>query len=156
MRWAHCFLYSFLVIVIDQLTKYWALHALVPYASIAIFPGLNFTLLSNTGAAFSFLSNAGAWHHWFFVIFTLVVSSFLVVFIVKQRHGLQAFAMSLILGGALGNFIDRMRLGAVVDFIDIFYHQYHWPVFNVADAAITVGACLWLYSTAFQPEPIKG
>lgn len=132
------------VIFADQFTKVWALHDLIPYQSKVIFPMLNFTLAFNTGAAFSFLHSSGAWHHWFFMAFSLGMSVALFVWLLTldASDRLQLLSLCLILGGALGNLIDRFKFGHVVDFIDVYYGQYHWPIFNVADSAICVGAVL--------------
>lgn len=141
------FALSFLVIVADQLTKYLALTKLTAYQARPIFPMLNFTLAFNTGAAFNFLSNSGNWHRWFFVLFSLSVSTFLVIWLARlpRKATLHSLALSLILGGALGNFYDRLTRGNVIDFIDFYYENHHWPVFNLADSAICVGAVLLLF-----------
>ena len=139
------FFVSALVVVLDQLTKYWALVYLTPYDAKPIFPMLSWTLAFNSGSAFSFLAESGRWHAWFFMTFSALVSFVLLVWIVRlntARLFKQAFALALILGGAVGNLIDRVRIGYVVDFIDVFYKTYHWPVFNLADSAICVGAVL--------------
>lgn len=140
------FILSVVVICIDQATKYWASVDLTPYHSEPVLPVLNLTLAYNTGAAFSFLHNAGAWHRWFFTGFSLLMSIGLIVWIARLPSSarLQLAALSLILGGAIGNLIDRADLGFVIDFIDIYYKNYHWPVFNMADSAICIGAVLLL------------
>lgn len=138
------FIVSTLVILVDQLTKHWALTHLEPSIEQAICPWFNFTLGFNTGAAFSFLNEAGPWHHYFFALFSLAMSAALMIWILRispQERG-QLAGISLILGGALGNFIDRLHYGHVIDFIDVYYRHYHWPAFNVADSAIVVGAIL--------------
>lgn len=138
------FLVSMLVIFCDQASKYWALSYLSLYQAKPIAPMINFTLAYNTGAAFSFLSGAGEWHRWFFASFSFIMSIILVVWIVKLKPKayLQHLSLSLILGGALGNLIDRAVYGYVIDFIDVYYKHYHWPVFNLADSAICIGAFL--------------
>lgn len=139
------FCVSALVVLLDQLTKYWALTYLTPYEAKPIFSMLSWTLVFNSGSAFSFLAESGRWHTWFFMSFSVLISLVLVVWIARlnaARLFQQAFALALILGGAVGNLIDRMRIGYVVDFIDVFYQSYHWPVFNIADSAICVGAVL--------------
>ncbi len=135
---------AFVVVCMDQLTKYWASIALAPYGSKPLLPVLHFTLAYNTGAAFSFLSGAGDWHRWFFTGFSTVMIVVLTVWLIRtpKTARLQWFALSLVLGGAVGNLIDRIRLGYVIDFIDVFYQTHHWPIFNVADSAICVGAFL--------------
>ena len=139
------FFVSVLVVLFDQLTKYWALVYLTPYETKPVFPMLSWTLAFNSGSAFSFLAESGRWHTWFFTGFSVLISLVLVVWIVRMnaaRLFKQAFALALILGGAVGNLIDRVRIGYVVDFIDVFYKTHHWPVFNIADSAICVGAVL--------------
>lgn len=151
------FLLSILIIALDQLTKLWAGGALVPYEPVNVMPMLNLTLAFNTGAAFSFMSTGGLWSRWFFSGFSFVVSILLVSWLlrtpVKQR--LQLTAISLILGGAIGNFYDRAFNGYVIDFIDLFYRQHHWPIFNVADMAICTGAFLLLVDLFFAKKEIS-
>ncbi len=133
---------SFVVAVCDQISKYVAAKHLVYQQSVAIFPGLKLTLVHNTGAAFSFLSQAGGWQRWFFIVLTSIVSLVLIYWLStlsRQRRWLAA-ALALVLGGALGNLWDRIALGYVIDFIDVFYDQWHWPAFNLADSCISVGA----------------
>lgn len=132
-----------LVCAADQATKLLALEHLRA-GDIVLAPFFKFSLAFNTGAAFSFLASAGGWQNLFFVGIAIVVS--IVILIMIRRLGSSdvqvAVALTLVLGGALGNLIDRMRLGYVVDFIDVHYQSWHWPTFNVADSAITVGAIL--------------
>lgn len=135
---------SVVIIVIDQLTKYLASDMLLLHEPVEIMPFFNLTLAHNTGAAFSFLSDASGWQRWFFIVLALVVS----VVILLWMRGLArnashiAISLALILGGALGNVWDRIQLGYVVDFIDVYYDQWHWPAFNVADSSITIGTVL--------------
>ena len=137
---------SLIVIVLDQITKHMASANLMMFDPVAIMPMLNFTLMHNEGAAFSFLSDAGGWQRWFFSILAFVVSIILIVWIKKLKPEERALAISLalILGGAIGNLIDRLRFGYVVDFIDVYYNDMHWPAFNIADSAISVGAVLMI------------
>lgn len=150
---------SLTVVVLDQLIKYLATHFLNYYEPVNILPGFNLTLVHNTGAAFSFLSNAGGWQRWFFVALSIAVSIAILVWLYTlpaQRKWL-ACGLCLILGGAIGNVWDRIVLGYVIDFIDIYYGAWHWPAFNIADSAITVGAVI-LFIDALrdgQPEPDK-
>lgn len=148
------FIFSFVVMLLDQASKYWALHALIPYQPEAIMPMVNLTLAYNTGAAFSFLSGAGDWHRWFFTGFSTLMSCVLVVWLMRTPTSarLQLVAISLILAGAVGNLIDRVLLGHVIDFIDVYYAHYHWPVFNLADSAICLGAFLLLVDMCFQAK----
>ena len=144
---------SGLVIALDQSSKWLAERLLVLGQPVPMLPSFNLTLLYNTGAAFSFLAQAGGWQRWFFLLLSLAISIVLVTWIGRLQRGqtLLAVALSLILGGAVGNLIDRLAHGHVIDFIDIYYNHWHWPAFNVADLAITVGAILLvldnLYST---------
>ena len=142
---------SMLMIGLDQGSKYWALHALYPYQPWAIFSGLNLTLVFNSGAAWGFLSHSGVWHHYFFIGFGLIMSLGLAVWIsyLSSHAMIQLLALSLILGGALGNVIDRIRFEYVIDFIDVYYQTHHWAVFNIADSSIVLGA-LMLF---FWPNP---
>jgi len=134
---------AFVVVLADQATKLLAMEHLRDGA-IALAPSLNLSLAFNTGAAFSLLADAGGWQNLFFVVVALVVS--VVIFMMMRRLGASdkqvAAALMLVLGGAIGNVIDRVRLGYVIDFIDVYYRHWHWPTFNVADSAITVGAIL--------------
>lgn len=135
---------SGLVIVLDLASKALATHYLTLYQPVPLFPGFNITLMHNTGAAFSFLSDAGGWQRWFFSVIALLVSIGIVVWM-KRLPTTQlwlAIALALILGGALGNLWDRLTLGYVVDFIELYYGRWSWPAFNVADSAISVGAVL--------------
>ena len=133
-----------LVLVLDQASKLIALQSLPPHGGIELLPFLNLTLVYNTGAAFGFLSNAGGWQHLLFTGVAAVVS--IAILVMVRRLGPKdiqvVIALMLVLGGALGNVADRLRLGHVVDFIDVYYRAWHWPAFNVADSAITIGAVL--------------
>jgi len=135
---------SLLVIALDQLSKQYAEAQLVYHKSVAVFPGFNFTLMYNEGAAFSFLSDAGGWQRWFFTALSVSISIVLVVWIKRLEldKRILAAGLALILGGAIGNVIDRILFGHVIDFIDVYYQSRHWPAFNIADSAITLGACL--------------
>lgn len=142
---------SVLVIVLDQITKYMASTMLVYYKPVALMPLFNLTLMHNTGAAFSFLSSAGGWQRWLFTAIALGVSVFLVLWLkrLSVQEKLQAISLALILGGALGNVIDRIRFGYVVDFLDFYYDKWHFPAFNIADSAITIGAVLIIFDSIF-------
>lgn len=144
-KW-HYLLISILVCFFDQVTKIMVVKKLTLYSSVHILPKINFTLMYNTGSAFSFLSNSGSWHLWFFLIFSLIMSVVIFVWIMKTplAQVTQLVSLSLILGGAVGNIIDRIHYGHVIDFIDVYHNQYHWPAFNIADSAISVGAVLFL------------
>lgn len=142
------------IIILDQVTKILADQFLQYHQPIAIAPMFNLTLMYNPGAAFSFLADQGGWQRWFFLGLTSAVSVFIFLWIrkLKTSQKLQYTALALILGGALGNLIDRAIYGHVIDFLDIYYQQHHWPAFNIADSAITVGAILLIYDTLKNPH----
>lgn len=133
-----------LVIVLDQVTKLAAERLLVLHQPVPVLPGLNLTLVYNRGAAFSFLASHAGWQRWFLSALAAVVSAALVVWILrlKAHERLLAAGLALIVGGALGNLVDRVLYGHVIDFVDVYHRQWHWPAFNVADSAIVVGAAL--------------
>jgi len=135
-----------LVVILDLYTKSIASDMLRMYQPVAMFPGFNFTLMHNKGAAFSFLSDQSGWQRWFFSIIAVVVSGVILVWLKNLSKGQiwMAVALSLILGGAVGNVYDRITLGYVVDFIDVYYGTAHWPAFNIADSAICVGAVMFI------------
>lgn len=138
-------LLSAVVMVADQWTKHIALRHLSPYDPQPVIPGLlNWTLAFNPGAAFSFLAGAGGWQRWFFTALAMLVSAVIVVWLARTpRHDWRtALPLALVVGGAVGNVIDRIRFGQVTDFIQVYYQQWAWPAFNIADAAISVGAVL--------------
>jgi signal peptidase II len=137
---------SLLVLVLDQASKLLADAMLELYQPVVLIPYLAITKAYNTGAAFSFLADASGWQRWFFIGLTVVVSVVLLVWMrrLKEHESRVALALSLILGGAIGNLVDRVLYGHVIDFIDIYYGSWHWPAFNVADSAITIGAGLLL------------
>jgi signal peptidase II len=133
-----------LIVVLDQVTKALATHYLYMHAPVQLLPGLNLTLMHNTGAAFSLLSQAGGWQRWFFIVLASGVSIAIIVWIANlpATNRWMSCALALILGGAVGNLWDRIILGYVVDFIDVYYRDWHWPAFNIADSAITIGAIM--------------
>ncbi len=136
---------SLLIIVADQASKWWIRTRFDLYDRIEIVPWLDITRLHNTGAAFSFLSDAGGWQRWMFIGLALAVTLFIMIWLRRlPRTGqtLLAIALSLIVGGALGNVIDRAMLGYVVNFISVHRGTWYFPAFNVADSAISVGAAL--------------
>lgn len=132
-----------LVIVLDQLSKWWVLQNLGFGETIYVAPFWNWVLTYNPGAAFSFLADQPGWQRWLFTLLALGVSGWIAVMLRQQaQHRLLSLALTLVMGGALGNVIDRVRFGAVVDFIQWHVAGYYWPAFNVADSAITLGAVL--------------
>jgi signal peptidase II len=135
------------VIVADQAVKAWIMHHFSLFERVHALPVLDIILTYNTGAAFSFLSQASGWQRWVFVVLALGVSAALIVWMRRLNagvHGLLACGLSLIVGGALGNMIDRVAIGRVVDFIHLHWGHAYFPAFNIADSAITVGAALLL------------
>jgi len=137
---------SLLAIVLDQGSKLIIDSSMQLYQSIPVLPSFNLTYVHNTGAAFSFLSEAGGWQRWFFAGLALGISIIIAVWLSRlQKHEtLLAVSLSLILGGAVGNLIDRLAYGYVIDFLDVYYGTWHWPAFNIADSAITLGVALML------------
>ena len=137
---------SAVVLLLDQGSKLLADARLVFHEPVGVLPFFNLRLAYNTGAAFSFLGNAGGWQRWFFAGISVLVISVLVVWMrrLKPEQWQLSAAFALIIGGALGNLIDRLVYGHVIDFIDVYYKTWHWPTFNIADSAITVGAGLLL------------
>lgn len=144
---------SLVVIVVDQLSKYLVVSKLILHESLPLLPSLNLLRAENTGAAFSFLSGASGWQRWFFIVLAVTVSGFLIIWLKRLTTGqrLQAAALALILGGALGNLCDRLLHGYVIDFIDVYYQVWHFPVFNIADSAITIGAVLLILDALLYP-----
>jgi len=148
------------IIALDQLSKWAVLRAFSLGESVEVTSFFNLVLVYNRGAAFSFLSDAGGWQKWFFIVLALGVSAWIFVMLRSEPHKrLQSLALSLILGGALGNVIDRVLYGAVVDFLDFHLAGAHWPAFNVADSAITIGAAALIIEQLFSgkktPEQTK-
>ncbi len=137
---------SLLAIILDQASKLAIAGSMHLYQSIQIMPYFNLTYVHNTGAAFSFLSDAGGWQRWFFAGLALLISVVIAVWLarLKQHETLLAIALALVLGGAIGNLIDRLAYGYVIDFLDVYYQTWHWPAFNIADSAITLGVILML------------
>ena len=150
---------SLLAVVLDQVSKWAVDSSMQLYQSIHLVPYFNLTYVRNTGAAFSFLSEAGGWQRWFFAGLAIFISIVIAVWLarLKQHETLLAVALSLVLGGAIGNLIDRLAYGYVIDFLDVYYQTWHWPAFNIADSAITLGVILMLLESfgvvgSKQPE----
>ena len=142
------------ILVLDQALKFAVAGWLAGGRSVEVTPFFNVVLVYNAGAAFSFLAGAGGWQRLFFIAIAVVASVWIVALL--RRHGSETMfclALSLILGGALGNLIDRVWLGAVVDFLDFHARGWHWPAFNIADSAITCGAVLVVLDSLRPRKP---
>ncbi len=142
------------IIAADFATKAWVLNTFRLGEVREVLPFFNLVLVFNAGAAFSFLADAGGWQKWFFVVLALGISVWIALML--KRHATERLlpaALTLVLGGALGNVIDRLRFGAVVDFLDVHAAGWHWPAFNVADSAISVGVVLLLWHSFTHKEP---
>ena len=146
------------VFVADQLTKLWIVNHYQYGASEAVTSFFNLVRVHNFGAAFSFLNNEGGWQRWGFSIFAALVSLVILVWITRlsSQQKLEGLALALILGGALGNLYDRVTLGYVVDFLDFHWSNRHFPAFNIADSAISIGAVFILIDSFFKrPETVS-
>ncbi len=130
------------VVVADQISKWLAVKYLLGRPPVRILPVFDLTLVYNTGAAFGLLNDASGWQNAFFVGVAVTVSTFIVLALRRTTDLQVAVSLALILGGAIGNVVDRLQHGYVIDFLHWFYRDWHWPTFNVADSAITVGAVL--------------
>lgn len=143
---------SALVIVLDQVSKWLVASHLHAYDSVRVLPVFNLVLVYNAGAAWSFLADASGWQRWFFTVLALVVSIGIVVwlrFLPRRQFRWRAAALALVLAGALGNVIDRLWHGYVIDFLQFHYHGWYYPAFNLADSAITVGALMLILEGLF-------
>ena len=142
---------SALVIALDQATKFLVLATFDDYQVVEVLPVFNLTLVYNTGAAFSFLSDAGGWQRWFFVAVAAIVTVVMVVWlaVLRAHERVTGIGLALVVGGAVGNVIDRVWLGKVIDFLQLYWQQWYWPTFNLADSAITVGVALLLFDAFF-------
>jgi signal peptidase II len=140
---------SVAVVALDQLTKFLIERHLAMFESVSVLPVLEITRLHNTGAAFSFLADEAGWQRWLFTVLAIIVSIVLALWLrrIPAYARVLATAVALILGGAIGNVIDRVRLGHVIDFIYAHWDRHYFPAFNVADSAICVGAGLLLLDT---------
>jgi signal peptidase II len=143
------------VVLLDQITKWLASNWLDAYEQIRILSWFNLALAHNTGAAFSFLSSASGWQRWFFIVLSALVSLLILVWLkrLKRSEHWTAAGLALILGGAIGNLIDRIAYGHVIDFIQWHYEQYYWPTFNIADSAISVGAAVLIFHSLVSTKP---
>ena len=141
-----------IVVIADQVTKMAIVEHIELYGRVDLFPSVNLTHQRNTGAAFSFLADAGGWQRWFFVALASTISVVLAVWLWRGRRDAPialAAGLSLVLGGAVGNLIDRVLHGYVTDFIQVWFGSWAFPSFNVADSAITVGAALLIIDSLF-------
>lgn len=137
---------SALIFVLDYCTKWFAITYLTLYEHVNVFPKFNLTLVYNHGAAFSMFNYADGWQRWFLSAIAMVVSIIIVVWLKQAKNTSTAYklGLALILGGALGNLFDRLRFGYVIDFLDFYWANWHFPAFNLADSAITCGAVILL------------
>ncbi len=154
-------LFAGAIVLSDQLTKAAAVKWLTYQQAVPVLPGFNLTLMHNPGAAFSFLADAGGWQRWFFIGLAGIVSTYLTYLIRLSEPSARVYraGLVLILGGAVGNLIDRLRFGYVIDFVELYYRAWSWPAFNLADSAITLGAGFFLLGTlrsAEAPDAVKG
>jgi signal peptidase II len=157
-RAAAWLLLSAIVVVADQVSKAYIVRHFFEFEFKRILPVLDITRMQNVGAAFSFLASASGWQRWVFIGLAVVVSAGIVVWLFKlprSAHALLAAGLALVLGGALGNVIDRIRLGYVIDFIHFHWDRAYFPAFNVADSAITVGAAFLLMDALFEAKRKK-
>ena len=145
---------SLFIVALDQSSKWVVDHTLQLYQSVPLMPSFQLTYLRNEGAAFSFLSSAGGWQRWFFVALALTSSVAIGIWLgrLNRTQTREAIGWALVLGGAIGNLIDRLVWGYVIDFLDVYYQNWHWPAFNVADSAITVGVGLLLLDAFRTPK----
>ncbi len=148
---------SFLTVLLDQWSKLSVTATMQLYESIEVVSNFNLTYVRNEGAAFSFLSDAGGWQRWLFTGLAFAISIMITIWILRlgKQELLLAVALSLVLGGAIGNLIDRVAYGYVIDFLDVYYKDWHWPAFNIADSAICLGVVLMLLESFGVGRPKK-
>ena len=148
LRWLYL---SIVIMIIDQWTKYYAVHHLNLFDHYHVMSFFDLSLTYNTGAAWSFLSLASGWQRWFLSMFAIVISIFILIWLQRTPKNcyFRLASLALIFGGACGNLLDRIRLGYVIDFIDLYIKNWHWPIFNIADIAISLGMIM-LMITVFQ------
>jgi len=142
------------VVIVDQLTKLWIMTTFALHGQQDIIPGFfNLVYVTNTGAAFGFLAGSNSMLRQVFFVAVAIMALIVIVISyghLKRQGRIVVYALGLIAGGAVGNLIDRLRLGSVVDFLDFYVGSYHWPAFNAADSAITLGVGLFLLGTVLQ------
>ena len=154
IRINYYFLFTLLLIALDQITKLLIYGYIKPHDSIVINDFLSLSHVHNYGAAFSFLADQSGWQRYFLSGFSLVASIAIIIWMRRIDAGrlLKLFALSILLAGAIGNLIDRFLLGFVIDFIDLHYQDFYWPVFNVADVLISLGVILLIFSDIKKHE----
>ncbi|MBC8950624.1 MULTISPECIES: signal peptidase II [Xenorhabdus] len=142
------------VFILDLGSKYLVLQHFTLYESIPLIPYFNLTYAQNLGAAFSFLADKGGWQRWFFALVAVAITVVLLVMMYRSnaKQKLSNIAYALVIGGALGNLFDRLVHGFVVDFIDFYVGEWHWPTFNIADSAICIGAALIIIESFISPD----
>ena len=147
-----------LVVAFDQLTKQFAVDRLSLGEVYAVVPGFSLTLVLNQGAAFGFLADSGGWQQWFFVTVGIVISVWIMTTLLRSSPASRFYklGLTLILGGAVGNIIDRVNQGYVIDFVDLHWQAWHWPAFNVADMAISIGALIILWDLVKSKRTLPG
>jgi signal peptidase II len=145
------------ILIADIVTKWLALAHLTLFERLAIFPHFNLTLVYNKGAAFSMLGSHSGWQRWFLSAVALFISAIIIFWMKKHKEmpNVHKVGLMLVLGGALGNLLDRLRFGYVIDFLDFYWGAHHFPAFNIADSAITCGAILLLLTLRQQPKSHK-
>ncbi len=141
------------IVLVDQITKLAILRRFSEGERVNFTSFFDLTLAYNPGAAFSFLANAGGWQRWFFTALALIVSGVIVFWLRKETRTLPALGLTLVLGGAIGNVIDRIWLGKVIDFLLVYWKDWYYPAFNVADSAITCGAIVLIFDSFFGKNP---
>lgn len=147
---------AFLIVLVDQVSKVIAEASLTYGQRVNVFPFFDFTLLYNPGAAFSFLANQGGWQRWFFTLVGVLAIAFIAYLMRKHREDKRfLLALTLIMGGAAGNLIDRVLYGHVIDFLLFYWEKWHYPAFNLADSAITVGAVLLILDELMRLRKTK-
>lgn len=139
------YLISIIVFLLDFASKFWVMKHLIPHNPITVFPCFNLYLTFNRGVSFSLFTAQSSLGVWGLIGLTGVISFFIIYFIQKEHETLSRIGLTCILGGAIGNLFDRIRFGSVIDFLDFYWKNYHWPAFNIADSAICVGAVLILF-----------
>jgi len=146
------------IFAIDRGTKMLVLNYLTLEEPVSVLPILNLFLTFNTGAAFSFLNQAGGWQEWLFIGIAIVVTVFLIIWLFRTpiKENLLKISLALILGGTLGNLYDRIVYHKVIDFIDFYFRKWHYPIFNIADSAICIGAVLLLIDLIWKEKAKEG